>query len=136
MDISPLEPVIDIGQPPPPPREPFWGYTDLMLVMGLVAVSIALIVLVTAFLVAFNPGLRDESGTVTVAGSDCVLRIHLPGLALHDQDALRQTRIPLARMAAHSIQSRNCGAWRSRARVRDLGPGFLITYSGGSVASG
>src|SRR5690242_351176 len=62
MDISPVEPVIDIGPPPPPPREPFWNYTDLLLVMGFVVASITLIVLVTGFLVAFNPGLRDDPG--------------------------------------------------------------------------
>jgi uncharacterized protein len=61
MDISPVEPVIDIG-PPPPAREPFWGYTDLLLVMGLVVGSIALILVVTGFLVAFNPDLRDDPG--------------------------------------------------------------------------
>jgi uncharacterized protein len=62
MDISPVEPVIEIGPPPPPPREPFWSYTDLLLVMGLVVASITLIVLVTGFLVAFNPSLRDDPG--------------------------------------------------------------------------
>jgi uncharacterized protein len=58
MDISPTEPVIEVV--PPPPREPFWGYTDLLLVMGIIVASIALITLVGGVLVFIYPRLRDD----------------------------------------------------------------------------
>lgn len=37
MDFTPVEPDINIELPPPAPpvREPFWGYVDLLLVIGL-----------------------------------------------------------------------------------------------------
>jgi membrane protease YdiL (CAAX protease family) len=34
-DISPIEPTFEIQPPTPPAREPFWGYLDLALVLGL-----------------------------------------------------------------------------------------------------
>lgn len=58
MDISPTEPVIEVV--PPPSREPFWGYTDLLLVMGIIVASIALITLVGGVLVFIYPRLRDD----------------------------------------------------------------------------
>jgi membrane protease YdiL (CAAX protease family) len=58
MDISPVEPVIEVA--PPPAREPFWGYTDLLLVMGLIVASILLILVGGGFLMAFYPRLRDD----------------------------------------------------------------------------
>jgi uncharacterized protein len=58
MDISPVEPVIDAA--PPTPREPFWGYTDLLLVMGIIFASIALIALVGGILMFLYPALRDD----------------------------------------------------------------------------
>jgi membrane protease YdiL (CAAX protease family) len=58
MDISPTEPVIEVV--PPPPREPFWGYTDLLLVMGIIVASIALITLAGGVLVFIYPRLRDD----------------------------------------------------------------------------
>jgi membrane protease YdiL (CAAX protease family) len=58
MDITPVEPAIDIA--PPAPREPFWGYTDLLLVMGIIFASIALIALVGGVLIFLYPALRDD----------------------------------------------------------------------------
>jgi membrane protease YdiL (CAAX protease family) len=58
MDISPTEPVIEVV--PPPPREPFWGYTDLLLVMGIIVASIALITLAGGVLIFIYPRLRDD----------------------------------------------------------------------------
>lgn len=58
MDFSPVEPVIDVA--PPAPREPFWGYADLLLVMGIVVASIALITLVGGVLIFLYPALRDD----------------------------------------------------------------------------
>src|SRR5437588_4071443 len=58
MDISPTEPVIEVV--PSPPREPFWSYTDLLLVMGIIVASIAVITLVGGVLVFIYPRLRDD----------------------------------------------------------------------------
>jgi uncharacterized protein len=58
MDISPVEPIIDVA--PPAPREPFWGYTDLLLVMGIIVASIALITLAGGVLIFLYPGLRND----------------------------------------------------------------------------
>jgi membrane protease YdiL (CAAX protease family) len=58
MDITPVEPAIDIA--PPAPREPFWGYTDLLLVMGIIFASIALIASVGGVLIFLYPALRDD----------------------------------------------------------------------------
>jgi uncharacterized protein len=58
MDISPVEPIIDVA--PPPPREPFWGYTDLLFVMGIIVASIALITLAGGVLIFLYPGLRND----------------------------------------------------------------------------
>jgi membrane protease YdiL (CAAX protease family) len=58
MDITPVEPVIDVA--PSAPREPFWGYTDLLLVMGIIFASIALIASVGGVLIFLYPALRDD----------------------------------------------------------------------------
>jgi CAAX protease family protein len=49
-----------LTEPAPPPREPFWGYVDLALVMGLLVASIAVIVLVCGVLAFAVPALRDD----------------------------------------------------------------------------
>lgn len=51
---------IVLAEPEAPAREPFWGYLDLALVMGLVFASIALIVLVCGVLAFAVPALRDD----------------------------------------------------------------------------
>jgi len=51
---------IVIEEPAVPSREPFWGYSDLALVLGLLFASIALIVLVCGVLVFAAPALRDD----------------------------------------------------------------------------
>jgi membrane protease YdiL (CAAX protease family) len=58
MDITPVEPAIDIA--PPAPREPFWGYTDLLLVMGIIFASIGLIASVGGVLIFLYPAVRDD----------------------------------------------------------------------------
>jgi CAAX protease family protein len=58
MDISPVEPVIDAA--PPARREPFWGYADLLLVMGIIVAGIALIAFVGVMLIFLYPPLRDD----------------------------------------------------------------------------
>lgn len=58
MDISPVEPIIDAA--PAARREPFWGYTDLLLVMGIITASIALIALAGGVLIFLYPALRDD----------------------------------------------------------------------------
>lgn len=60
MDISPVEPVVE---PAPLPRsEPFWDYTDLMLVIGFIVASIAILVFAAGVLVAVVPRLREDPG--------------------------------------------------------------------------
>jgi membrane protease YdiL (CAAX protease family) len=51
---------IVVEEPAAPPREPFWGYSDLALVLGLLFASIALIVLVCGVLAFAVPALRDD----------------------------------------------------------------------------
>ena len=58
MDISPVEPVVDAA--PPAPREPFWGYTDVLLVMGIIVASIVLIAAVGGILIVLYPALRND----------------------------------------------------------------------------
>ncbi|MBV9300623.1 MAG: CPBP family intramembrane metalloprotease [Acidobacteriaceae bacterium] len=57
-DSSQVHPVIDAV--PSPPRDPVWNYTDLLLLMGFIAASAALIVLASGVLVALRPDLRDD----------------------------------------------------------------------------
>lgn len=51
---------IVVEEPAAPPREPFWGYSDLALVLGLLVASVALIVLVCGVLAFAVPALRDD----------------------------------------------------------------------------
>jgi uncharacterized protein len=62
-EISPGEPVLETPSslpPVTPAREPFWGYTDLAVFAGLLTASIALILVVAGFFVAFNPALKKD----------------------------------------------------------------------------
>ncbi len=43
-----------------PPRDPFWGYTDVALVFGLLMVCVALILGGVAAAIHFRPGLKDD----------------------------------------------------------------------------
>lgn len=63
----PIEPVTDapaaeplIETLPPVVREPFWGYMDLALMIGLLATSLAVILLAVGAVIAFNQRLRDD----------------------------------------------------------------------------
>lgn len=49
-------------EPPLPPvvREPFWGYTDLLIFVGLLVASVAMIVVAVGFLVAIRPKLQTD----------------------------------------------------------------------------
>lgn len=58
-DVSAEEPFSAIPEAVPQP-EPFWGYMDLALVMGLLSASMALILVVVGLIVAFHPGLRED----------------------------------------------------------------------------
>ena len=51
---------IVLTEPAAPAREPFWGYLDLALVMGLLFASIAAIVVVCGALTFAIPALRDD----------------------------------------------------------------------------
>ena len=58
LDPSPGDPFIE--PLPAPPREPFWTYTDLLLVLGLLVASLVVLVLGGGFLVAIYPTFRDD----------------------------------------------------------------------------
>ena len=60
--LSPLEPVINAPAPEAPERVPFWGYLDLLMVIGLLVASIAIILLVVGAFVFMYPALRDHQG--------------------------------------------------------------------------
>jgi membrane protease YdiL (CAAX protease family) len=46
--------------PAPPPREPFWGYTDLALVLGMLVAFLVLMVSAIGALAFVNPKLRTD----------------------------------------------------------------------------
>jgi uncharacterized protein len=59
--ISELPPVQPAEQPPAPPaREPFWGYQDLLLIVGFAFLGILAIFLVASAAAAFSPALRKD----------------------------------------------------------------------------
>jgi uncharacterized protein len=66
MDISPVEPVVDAA--PPAPREPFWGYTDLLLVLGIIVASIVLIAVAGLVLTFLYPALRNDPTPILLPG--------------------------------------------------------------------
>lgn len=59
-----ISPAVEAGTLVPPPiqdsREPFWGYFDLALVLGLLLASIVLITLGAAAAVVIRPGLKND----------------------------------------------------------------------------
>ncbi len=68
-EFPPVEPDLEVAavtEPLPevtavqPAREPFWGYTDLALMIGLLSASTALMLVVVGFIAWFNPRLRDD----------------------------------------------------------------------------
>lgn len=73
IESTPTEPVMqtplmaELATPPalespplPVPREPFWGYLDLLLMLGFVCAGLIGIVLLGAVLVAISPKLKDD----------------------------------------------------------------------------
>ncbi|HEX3682654.1 MAG TPA: type II CAAX endopeptidase family protein [Bryobacteraceae bacterium] len=73
IETTPAEPVMEapfVAEPAPPlpaeppplpaPREPFWGYLDLVLMLGFVCAGLVGIVLLGAGLVAIVPKLKDD----------------------------------------------------------------------------
>jgi membrane protease YdiL (CAAX protease family) len=48
------------GQPQLPPREPFWGYTDLAMVMGLLFASIVLLLVAAGLFISTKPDLKTD----------------------------------------------------------------------------
>jgi len=72
IETTPTEPVMEtpsiaeLATPPlespplPVPREPFWGYLDLLLILGFVCAGLVGIVLLGALLVVISPKLKDD----------------------------------------------------------------------------
>jgi hypothetical protein len=54
------EPVFSSGLPDPPAHEPFWGYTDLAMVIGLLFASIVLLLVIAGVLISARPSLRAD----------------------------------------------------------------------------
>lgn len=69
-DISPLEPTLELQSPKPPAREPFWGYLDLALIVGLMCALVVLSALPA--LLAFHGQLPMDS-PVLLLSSNVVL---------------------------------------------------------------
>lgn len=67
-DVLPLEPVstVPVDIPLQPAREPFWGYKDLLLVMGLLTASTSVILVIVGLIVGFNQRLRDDPTPLAV----------------------------------------------------------------------
>jgi membrane protease YdiL (CAAX protease family) len=60
MDFIPAEPAAETAVFPPPPREPFWGYTDLLLMIGFTAAAFMVVAIITAGLMALVPGAKKD----------------------------------------------------------------------------
>ncbi|HSU57927.1 MAG TPA: type II CAAX endopeptidase family protein [Bryobacteraceae bacterium] len=58
-ESSPLEPVAEIPAPKPP-REPFWDYVDLVLVLGLVVLGLVVISIIAGLVVASDLHLQSD----------------------------------------------------------------------------
>jgi membrane protease YdiL (CAAX protease family) len=56
MDFLPAEPAADTPVLPPPSREPFWGYMDLLLMIGFTTAAFIFIAIITAALLGLVPG--------------------------------------------------------------------------------
>lgn len=52
LESPPVEPPPFNIEPPKPPREPFWDYTDLALVLGLIVFGLLIITVVTALVIS------------------------------------------------------------------------------------
>jgi len=63
-EMPPIEPVIEpVAEPipqPPPERNPFWGYMDLALLIGLLAACMAVIVVGVGIAAYFRPQLTTD----------------------------------------------------------------------------
>jgi membrane protease YdiL (CAAX protease family) len=60
MDFTPAEPTADAPAFPPPVREPFWGYADLLLMIGFTAASLLVVAIITAGLMGLVPGVQKN----------------------------------------------------------------------------
>jgi len=73
-EFSPVEPPAELtpaetlpaAPAAPAPREPFWGYMDLALIIGLLSASAAVILVLVGLLVGLNPRLRDDPTPVAI----------------------------------------------------------------------
>lgn len=62
MDFNPIEPVAETPIAETPAREPFWGYTDLGLMIGFTAAAFLVIATVTALLIGVFPAAKKHLG--------------------------------------------------------------------------
>src|ERR1700761_1757203 len=60
LAAEPAAPATLEAPPLPAPREPFWGYLDLLLMLGFVCAGLVCIVLLGAVFAAISPKLRDD----------------------------------------------------------------------------
>ncbi len=60
IGLSGEEPVVEAPPPVAPAREPFWGYDDLALMIGVLVASIVLILAAVAIIEPFDPALKVD----------------------------------------------------------------------------
>jgi hypothetical protein len=60
LEPAPLEPKMEPAPPLHGKQRPFWGYTDLALLAGLLAASIAIIIIAVGVIAIFDPKLRTD----------------------------------------------------------------------------
>ena len=59
-DLLPEHLQTPVEPPPQPRRDPFWGYSDLAMVMGLLFASIVLILVAAGLFIATRPDLKTD----------------------------------------------------------------------------
>ncbi len=60
MDFPSVEPTAETLTPPPPVREPFWGYQDLLLMVGFTAGALFVVSIITAGLIGLHPSAKKD----------------------------------------------------------------------------
>ncbi len=77
-DLARTEAVIEVPPPLPPVREPFWGYADLALVLGLLALAAIVITGAVFVFASFYPALqKDPTPLIVPTNLACYLALYL-----------------------------------------------------------
>lgn len=65
-ESAPAEPAVLFEVPAPAPREPFWDYFDLLILLGLLFVSVVVALLLMRGWMHFDPSLKDDMTAVAI----------------------------------------------------------------------